>query len=486
MSDTNNLWSVLENIEKEVDGWLSAEELMTLRRTEGSKGTIDEFWRCILQAYRRGLDPFTGHVYFDARFDRDKNRETLDLGIKIDGLRVIAERSGQYAGQKGPFWCGADGKWQNVWLSDDSPLAAKVGILRKDFDEPLWAIARWSDYVSTTRKGEPTYMWKQMGPHMLAKSAEALGLRKAFPQQSGGLYTKQEMGSSDTGRPSDDAPEPKPDHGPPTSTPAAPSSKPPTSDGAPPTQDASDSPEIDEDPQEGAGPTSKQETGGGQAEGDTEKASGDDSLPETVEMYGIVIPTSQARYIHLVQEKIDESYNQGDVEGVLQKVKDARGYFDQFPEKARRCGSMLLDRYEEWARTEMAERDGSPSDQTGEEEDRSAADPSPEGTWGSDAEWTDLVTPSGELTDSFPHASVLLSHEPVIETYNHLREFSEDWTEIDGIGGSYAKEIDEAFRAIKSGLAEQEHNPFEEPAEPAESTEAFEDGLEDPELPFGN
>ena len=129
---------------------------------------------------RTGLDPFSRQIYAIKRGGK------LTIQVSIDGLRSIAERTGQLDGSQS-YWCGSDGVWVDVWLDSKPPAAAKTVIHRKGCAHPFSATARFADFNA----GQG--LWSKMPSVMIAKCSEAQALRRAFPADLSGVYSTYEI-----------------------------------------------------------------------------------------------------------------------------------------------------------------------------------------------------------------------------------------------------------------------------------------------------
>lgn len=172
-----------------------------VRRTVAAGASEDEFQLFLHQARRTGLDPLARQIYCIVRGKGANAKAMIQVGI--DGFRLVADRTGRYVGNTDATFDGEEtSKWQSYDKSGQfsHPLKATVTVRKLvsgqggDIVGEFTATARWSEYYPGDVQGS---MWRKMPHTMLAKVAEALALRKAFPADLSGVHTDAEMDQAD-------------------------------------------------------------------------------------------------------------------------------------------------------------------------------------------------------------------------------------------------------------------------------------------------
>jgi len=148
------------------------------------------------------LSPFLGQVSGRPVWDKKLNRNTLLMMITIDGYRSFAQRTKLYGGQGPTLWTRDRKSWYEVWGSTEHPMAAKASVFRKDWKQPVSAVATTLEF--RPKSPGPGSMWLLGGgAHMLGIRAESNAFRKAFPREMLYQAVPELLGDEDFG----DAPE---------------------------------------------------------------------------------------------------------------------------------------------------------------------------------------------------------------------------------------------------------------------------------------
>lgn len=158
---------------------IGAEEIKILKQILWPKFTDPEVNYCTAICNQLQLNPLLKQIHFIKR--NTKNGAVITAQTGIDGFRLTAERTGCYAGSDEPvFEYGVDKK---------KPIKATVTVYKMMQGQrcPFTASARWDEYSQSND------MWNKMAHNQLAKCAEALALRKAFPAELSALRSDEEM-----------------------------------------------------------------------------------------------------------------------------------------------------------------------------------------------------------------------------------------------------------------------------------------------------
>lgn len=191
---------------------LNNSALALIRRTVAADCNDDEFNLYIAYCTSLKLDPRRRQIYALV-YNKDKpDKRKMSIIVAIDGFRAIAARSGCYRPDEDEPRFEIDPEQKGP----TNPLGLVKAVVKVwQFSHGAWhpvtAVAYWDEYApiedewawddasgkrKPTGKKHPSGKWATMGRLMLAKVAEALALRKAWPDDFSGVYSEEEVDRS--------------------------------------------------------------------------------------------------------------------------------------------------------------------------------------------------------------------------------------------------------------------------------------------------
>ncbi len=172
------------------------EQVALVKQTVAKDCTDDQLALFLYTCKKTGLDPLIRQIHAVVR--KTNRGPVMAIQTGIDGLRLVADRTNNYAGSDEP-----------VYEKDSNGLPVKATVT-------VWKIVQGMRVAFTASAlfdefnpgGSGGFMWSGKPFLMLGKCAEAQALRKAFPADMDGLYSKEELDKPETGEPELKSPQP--------------------------------------------------------------------------------------------------------------------------------------------------------------------------------------------------------------------------------------------------------------------------------------
>lgn len=172
---------------------LDRPQLDLIKRTVCPPGTTDDQMALFFhECRRRGVHPLDRAVIMTLFSDNEDDSPTgggkkVVFIQTIDYMRSQAEETGEYAGSALPAF--------GPLVNTDNcrhPEWASVVVYRivKGRRRPFSGYAEWAEFYPGQKRG---HKWRKSPKTMIAKCAEAQGLRKGFPKKLGRLYAFEEV-----------------------------------------------------------------------------------------------------------------------------------------------------------------------------------------------------------------------------------------------------------------------------------------------------
>jgi len=159
---------------------VTTDQLALIKKTLAKDATDDELQLFFYDCQRRGVHPLDGLIHFTKRSGRYRPVTSIDF------MRLRAAATHECLGIDDAVFHGPP---KTVEFSATVTVYRHVQGQRCAFT----ATARWAEYVP-----DQAFMWQKMPHTMLGKCAEALALRKGFPQELSGLYESAELDQAST------------------------------------------------------------------------------------------------------------------------------------------------------------------------------------------------------------------------------------------------------------------------------------------------